>query len=1145
MDCPTCGETNPERARFCWNCGARLGGIDPVLEERKVVTVLFCDLVGFTERSDQADPEDVKATLRPFHARLKREIEHFGGTLDKFIGDGALGVFGAPVAHEDDPDRAVRAALRIQDAMAELNEQEPSLELAARAGIATGEVVVAYGEGPQIGESVTGDVVNTASRLQSVAPPGGVVVSESTYRATLHSFDYEELPPVTVKGKPDPIAIWRPLSVRGRYGTSIDPRVRPATPFVGREEELFLLKTAYRRMLREASAQLVTITGEPGVGKSRLVGELFAYVDELPEIVRWRAGRCLPYGDGITFWALGEIVKAQAGILESDEPDEADRKLTRSIEPLFEDEQQREWIAGRLAALAGASGGAEPGTVERSETFAAWQRYFEALASQYPLILVFEDIHWADEALLAFVDDLAGWAIDLPLLVICNARPELYDRHPGWGGGKRNSTTIPLLPLDQRETATLLAALLRRTVLPVETQEALLIRAGGNPLYAEEFARMLTDRGLLGAKGELRAAEIPVPDSLQALVAARLDTLPPSGKALLHDAAVVGDVFWDGAVATLSRLPADRVRTEFVVMVRNDLVRRSAASSFSGLVEYSFWHPLVRDVAYGQIPRSARGAKHRIVAEWLQAASGDGLRDRAEVLAHHYETALELARSSGEPPSRELCEAAALALIAAGDRALPLDVPRAERFYRRAYELVEPGGFEQVALSAKVRLAKALLFAGRYEESERESTDAAERYRAAGDPAGQAGAMVITAGATNKIGQAVRSDELLDQAREILEGLPPGRELTRVYGRLAGSLLVSGRFAESRDYAEKALALATELGLEDEAVRARQFRGSARTELGDAGGLEDLWEALRAGIDLGLGEETVLAHLNLAYQLWLEDGPEVSRQVWSAGVEFAEARGFSGHAMWGRAGLLEVLFDLGEWDKVVATADEIVAWDRDSVTSEVSVFARFYKGMVLGYRQELEQADALAEVFLPAARRIGHPEALAPALYAAMVIEGGHLDWGAAADLAREFGEITADQPGFRANFLPGIVRVLLMAGRLDDALELLIDDAAVTAHRHRLCLATARAQVVETQGDPERAAGLYEQCAKDWKEFGFALEHAQALLGRGRSLRAIGRLDDARRPLEESKEIFVRLGVQARAGRVDDELGGLAAQTS
>jgi class 3 adenylate cyclase/tetratricopeptide (TPR) repeat protein len=1143
MVCGTCGERNPERARYCWNCGARLGEPDVVLEERKVVTVLFCDLVGFTERSDQADPEDVKATLRPFHARLKREIEHFGGTLDKFIGDGALGVFGAPVAHEDDPDRAVRAALRIQEAMAEMNDADPSMLLAARAGIATGEVVVAYGEGPQIGESVTGDVVNTASRLQSVAPPGGIVVAEATYRATIHSFDYEELPAVTVKGKPEPIAIWRPLGIRSKYGTSIDPRVRPATPFVGREEELFLLKTAYRRMLRETSAQLVTVTGEPGVGKSRLIAELFAYIDELPEIVRWRVGRCLPYGDGITFWALGEIVKAQAGILESDAPEEADQKLDRSVEALFEDEQQREWISSRLAALVGASGGAEPGTVDRSEAFAAWQRYFEALASQYPLILVFEDAHWADEALLAFVDDLAGWAVDLPLLVICGARPELYDRHPGWGGGKRNSTTIPLLPLEQRETAMLLSALLNRAVLPADTQEALLVRAGGNPLYAEEFARMLTDRGLLTDRGELRASEIPVPDSLQALVAARLDTLSQSRKALLHDASVIGDVFWDGSLSAISGLPADRIRTELVSVARSDLVRRSPASTFRGLIEYSFWHPLVREVAYGQIPRTARGAKHQAVAEWFEEASGDRLGDRAEVLAHHYETALDLARSAGMTVPPELVESAGRALIAAGDRALPLDVPRAQRFYGRALELLDPASPSR--LRAKVRLARSLLFGARYEDAERISSEAAESYRAAGDAAGAAAAMIITAGALTKIGQGTRSDQLLLDALSLLEGLPPGRELTRVYGRLAGSRLVASRFAESLEFAEQALRLATDLGFPDEAVRARQFRGSARTELGDPGGLEDLWEALRAGIDLGLGEETALTYMNLAYQLWAEDGPEVARQVWSAGIEFSEARGFNGHAMWGRAGLLEVLFDLGDWDEVLATADRITSWDRAAGSSEVSVFAHVYSGMVFGYRQELERADELAASFLPAARRIGHPEAIAPALYTAMVIEGARLDWDAAADIAREFGQVTAEQPGFRANYLPGIVRVLLMAGRLDEARTLLIDDGEVTARRHRLCLASARAQVVEAEGDHEAAAALYEACAHDWHEFGFALEHAQALLGHGRSLRALGRSEEAREPLEESKEIFLRLGVRARAARADDELGGLAAQTS
>src|SRR5439155_11933848 len=315
--------------QFCGYCGASLAaGAGPAVEERKVVTVLFCDLVGFTARSDRADPEDVKATLRPFHVRLKREIEAFGGTLDKFIGDAALGVFGSPVAHEDDPERAVRAALAIQEAMADLSAADPRLRLTVRQGINTGEAVVAPGTGPQIGEAVTGDVVNTASRLQSVAPPGGIVVGEATYRATKDAVVYEPLEAVTVKGKAEPLRLWR-AAARRRFAAGLT-RTHGA-PLVGREAEVTALREAFARAGRDASVQLATVVGEPGVGKSRLVAELARHVEALSDRVTWRLGRCLPYGEGITFWALGEIVKGQAGILESDSPEEAVAKLDATI----------------------------------------------------------------------------------------------------------------------------------------------------------------------------------------------------------------------------------------------------------------------------------------------------------------------------------------------------------------------------------------------------------------------------------------------------------------------------------------------------------------------------------------------------------------------------------------------------------------------------------------------------------------------------------------------------------------------------------------------------------------------------------------------------------------------------------------------
>jgi class 3 adenylate cyclase len=422
--------------------------------------VLFCDLVGFTAASEVADPEDVRARIRPYHARLRREIERYGGTVEKFVGDAIMAVFGAPVAHEDDAERAVRAGLRVLEAIEELNAADPRLTLQVRVGIATGEAVVALGARPAQGEGiVTGDVVNTASRLEAAAPVNAIAVSEQTYRQSERIFDYETLPPVQVKGKAEPLARFRPLSARPRFGSDVT-RTHTA-PLVGRELEKQLLVGTFERSAQQRSCQLVTIVGEPGVGKSRLCGELFQYIDERPDLVRWRQGRCLPYGEGIAFWARGEIVKAECGILESDSPQEAEAKLARA---LSEDDPDRPWLRARLSPLVGAGG--EPAS--REESFTAWRRFLESLVAPGPTVLVFEDLHWADEALLSFLEHLADWSKGVPLLLLCSARPELYEQHPGWAGGLRNAHTITLAPLSDEETARLIAALLERAVLPAD-----------------------------------------------------------------------------------------------------------------------------------------------------------------------------------------------------------------------------------------------------------------------------------------------------------------------------------------------------------------------------------------------------------------------------------------------------------------------------------------------------------------------------------------------------------------------------------------------------------------------------------------------------------------------------------------------------
>ena len=544
-----------------------------------------------------------------------------------------MAVFGAPAVHEDDAERAIRAGLRVLEAIEELNAEDDRLALQARVGINTGEAVVVLGARPEEGEGiVTGDVVNTASRLQGAAPVNGVAVSETTFRATERIFDFEELEPVSVKGKAEPLALYRPLRPRARFGSDV---IRThTTPLVGRELEKPLLIGAYERAMQQRSPQLVTIVGEPGAGKSRLCAELLHHLEDKTALTRWRQGRCLPYGEGIAFWALGEIVKAECGILETDSPEEADAKLDRALP---ENDPDLAWLKARLTPLVGVGG--EPASQE--ESFAAWRRVLEGWAEARQTVLVFEDLHWADEALLSFLEHLAEWAQGVPLLVLCTARPELFERHSTFGANAQNAQRIHLAPLTDEETARLISTLLERAVLPAETQQALLERAGGNPLYAEEFVRLVTDRGV----SEDSAA---VPESLQALIAARLDTLTPDRKSLLQDAAVIGKVFWAGALAEMGDRDQREVEHALHELARKELVRASRSSSMQGDAEYGFWHVLVRDVCYQQIPRADRATRHRLAASWLERKAGDRVEDLADILAHHSLQALELTRAAGQ-----------------------------------------------------------------------------------------------------------------------------------------------------------------------------------------------------------------------------------------------------------------------------------------------------------------------------------------------------------------------------------------------------------------------------------------------------------------------------------------------------------------
>ncbi len=1140
--CPNCGEDNPDRARFCLACAAPLAAATPGGTERKVVSVLFCDLVGFTADSDAADPEDVQARLRPYHGLLKREIERFGGTVEKFIGDAVMAVFGAPVAHEDDAERAVRAALRITEAIPDLNAEHPGLDLAVRAAVNTGEAVVTLGARPERGEGiVAGDVVNTASRLQQVAPAGGVVVGEMTYRATRDAMEYSSLEPVAVKGKTEPLSIWVATGPRSRYAVEIE---RPSTPFIGRDDELALVQQTFNRTLRESSVQLVTVAGEPGVGKSRLIAEFSSWVDDRPVLVYWRQGRCLPYGEGITFWALGEIVKAHAGILESDSPEDAHRKLTAAVHAAFQQPSEREWMSARLSPLVGLP--APP--ADREESFAAWRSLLEAAGSVRPLVLVVEDLHWADDAMLEFIEHVVDWSTDVPMLVVCTARPELYERRPDWGGGKRNAATIMLSPLTEEETARLVAALLSEAVLPAETHAALLEHSGGNPLYAEEFVRMLTDRDILERRGRsvriAAGAEIRVPETVQALIAARLDTLPPDRKALLHDASVVGKVFWSGAVAEMGRRDERAVRNDLHELARKELIRPVRRSTMEDQAEYAFWHVLVRDVAYSQIPRAARAAKHRAAAEWIEGIAGDRVADHSELLAHHFGQAVELARAAGvSDQARKLEERARQFLVMAGDRAMRLDVAKAESYFRSALALLPPQHPDRPAVRAK--MAGAAWQAGRFPEAQRAYEEAIAGFEAAGDMLGAGEAKVRLADMLHVHGETAVAERVLAEAVALLERLPPSRGLASAYVMTARRKGFRGRDVEALQYSDKGLALATKIGAREQVVRAHQFRGFSRLCLGDPDGVEDLRESLRLGLEWGLGLETAFGYLNLGDWVWLLEGPARGLDIKREGIAFARRRGLTQVAMWTAAETTWTLFEMGRWDELLRSADEVAAWEKEHTGSQLQGIALPSKARVLLFRGRLTDAASLTEALLPLARKIGDNQVLLPTLGTAALVERARGDLSAAVGRVEEWIETVGEGTDWLHLWnLPDVVEVLIDAGSLGRATALVEGFVPRCAHEEHT-LVTVRARVAEAGGDPKEAARLYGDAAERWAGFGNIVERARCLLGAGRCLVALGPAEEAGTFLRGAGEIFVGLGARPMLEETDDLLARLTALTS
>ena len=1038
--CRHCGTELPDSARFCPVCGTAVAAARG--EERKTVTILFADLVGSTELGDTRDPEELRAIVRPQIARMRAELERFGGTFEKYVGDAAMAVFGAPVAHEDDPERAVRAALAIRDSIT-----------GVKVAVNTGEAVVQLDASQGTGEGIaTGDVVATTFRIEEAADPASVLVGEATFGATRWAIDYGERKVIQAKGKAHPVVVYEAQRARTEPRP---PYGGPAlAPLVGRREELALIRDTLARARRDRTVQLLTLVGVPGIGKSRIVWEFHRTLSDEPSPLTWRLGRCLPYGDGVTYWALGQMVKAQAGILENDDSQTAATKLARSARDLIGSEAA--WVESHLRSLLALDG--DVGR-SRDEAFAAWRRYLEALAEKGPLILVFEDLHWADLGMTNFVDYLADWVMDRPILLLCTARPEIRERRPGWGA-RTNAATILLPPLSAAETGTLVELLLRQTHAPEELRTAVQSQAEGNPLYAEEFVRMLVDRGLLVRNGggwELSRPDLPMPDSVHAIIAARLDTLSAGEKGVLRDASVVGRGFWPDAVSAVSGLTTDDVRVHLRSLERRELVRRLGSSAVAGEVQYSFHHALVRDVAYSQIPWAERADKHRLVAEWIEATGRP--EDHSETIAHHYLRALKYARHARQDQSG-FAEHARSALREAGDRTLALNsFTSAERFFAAAVDLW--GDDAPAELLFRLGTARFHAHGSGGEVLQRAPAQLLSRD----EVELAAEAEVMLAEETWMQGRRDGGFEHLERAAALLRDAPPTRSKAFVLCSLARFLRNDGRDEDAIEAGREALAMTEQLGLDDLRANALCTIGVARAETGDLNGVEDLEQSIVIA-QAASSPESVRAFLNLGSILArLGDLPRAFA-LHAEGRHAAERFGDLGGIRWLQAERLYADYWSGRTDDALRHAEEILREVEAGTTHRMEFDARLIRGWIRLERGHVPEAERDARRALQFARSAGDPQVLFPALAfaaRAAVTAGNEAEGTAIVDeLLRSWAEWDLALP---SNGLADLGIVAHDVGRADELVR--VASGKTPTRWLDAALATAK-------GEFERATQLY-----------------------------------------------------------------------
>ena len=943
--CPACETPNRPDAKFCGECatalsgaavargGAARGGVGagvsdaaaaPVAE-RRLVSVLFADLVGFTTISESRDAEIVRELLSRYFEMASDIIGRYGGSIEKFIGDAVMAVWGAPTAHEDDAERAVRSALDLVEAVRRLG-QEVDADLMLRVGVLTGEAAVTLGASNQ--GMVAGDLVNTASRLQSIAPPGAVLVGEATFRAASGAIAFEPAGEQLLKGKQSPVPAYRALRVVAKRGGAGRSEQLEA-PFVGRAPELRMLKDFHAATAAERRPRLVSIMGQGGIGKTRLIWEFQKYIDGVTELVYWHQGRSPAYGEGITFWALAEMVRSRAGIVDVDEPATARSKLAATLEEWVVDDAERRWLEPRLLQLLGLES-AEGERPDRESLFAAWRVFFERIAERGVVVLVFEDLQWADGGLLDFIDHLMEWSRDRPLYLISLARPELLDRRPDWGAGRRNFTSLLLEPLGEADMRDLLAGLVPG--LPEVVVARVLDRAEGIPLYAVETVRMLLAEGKLERDKDVYRpvgdlSELSVPPSLHALIAARLDALEPADRSLLQAASVIGKTFGIEALTAVSGADANEVAGRLASLARRELLSREIDPRSPEQGQYGFVQGLIREVAYGTLARRDRRKLHIAAARYFVTLEDEGI---AGALAEHY---LAAYRAQSEGPEGEAVAAQArVALRAAAERARSLgSFVQAVHYLEQALEVTTDPEEE---FTLRTRAGGAALYAALTDEPSVHLGRALELARQGTDRRRTLDAVVLYALARNSLGRVTEGVELMEPARTEYADLVGTPEFVRLDAELARSYLLLNDPAKVNDLVNQALPTAEKFELLWETIGLLVTRGAALAQLGRLReAIVTLVGAVSVSSSHQLPEVELRARTNLSYAAAADD-PQLAYATARDGYELARHLGHRQRSFYLVSNAIESAIRIGDWDWPAATLAEAEAEAAGLITQD-------------------------------------------------------------------------------------------------------------------------------------------------------------------------------------------------------------------